>query len=64
VNLSGNVDTQDLSLLIAYLVRTDQVLLSCGDEANVSGEEKIDISDLSFMVSYLTGGLVTLPICP
>ncbi len=63
LNLSGNVDLSDLSMLVGYLVTGDFVLLSNG-ESNVNGTGAIDLSDLSMLITFLTVGGVALPNCP
>ncbi len=63
LNLSGNVDLSDLSMLVGYLVTGDFELLSNG-ETNVNGIGAIDLSDLSMLITFLTVGGVTLPNCP
>ena len=36
----------------------------CPEEANVNNSGIVDLSDLSALVSYLTGGGYVLPNCP
>lgn len=65
VNMAGEVDLSDLSLLIAYLTVSPRPTLPCTEEANVNAMENVDLSDLSLLIAYLTvQPRPTLPNCP
>ena len=57
-------DLSDLSLLISYLIQTPRPALPCLAEANIDATGSIDLTDLSMLISRLTGVLLTLPNCP
>jgi hypothetical protein len=63
VNMTGIVDSADLSALVSYLTGGGYIL-TCNDAANVNGSGIVDSADLAALVSYLTGGGYMLPNCP
>lgn len=65
INLQGEIDLSDLSVLIAYLTQTPRPTLACQEEANIDDRGTIDLSDLSRLISYLTTTpRPWLPACP
>lgn len=65
VNGSFNqvVDFSDLASLAQFLSSDDPPPLECYDEANLDGRGIADLTDLSLLVAYLTGG-VEFPLPP
>lgn len=64
VNLAGEVDISDLSILIAYLTMAPRPPIICPMEANVDTLGAIDLSDLSRLISFLTVPGSELMPCP
>lgn len=65
INLQGEIDLSDLSVLIAYLTQTPRPTLACPEEANIDDRGATDLSDLSRLISYLTmTPRPWLPACP
>jgi uncharacterized protein (TIGR02145 family) len=63
VNMTGIVDSADLSALVNYLTNGGYVL-PCSDAANINGTGIVDSADLAALVNYLTNGGYVLPNCP
>ncbi len=65
VNVQGEIDLSDLSVLIAYLTQMPRPTLVCPEEANIDDRGTTDLSDLSRLISYLTTTpRPWLPACP
>ncbi len=64
VDLAGEVDISDLSILIAYLTMSPRPPIVCPTEANVDTLGTIDLSDLSRLISFLTVPGSELMPCP
>jgi hypothetical protein len=64
MSIAENPDLSDLSLFIAYMTTTPRPKLPCPAEANSNGIWPLDISDLSRLIAFLTGGGIIFPPCP
>lgn len=64
-NLDGlnGIDLRDLNAMVNLFIG-DGYQFACNAEANINRVGRIDISDLSFLISYLQGAIDTLPDCP
>jgi hypothetical protein len=63
VNVTGIVDSADLSAQVNYLTNGG-FIPPCTDAANVNGTGIVDSADLAALVNYLTNGGYVLPNCP
>ncbi|MBK7140679.1 MAG: hypothetical protein IPH75_01205 [bacterium] len=65
IDLQGEIDLSDLSVLIAFLTQTPRPALACPEEANIDDRGMTDLSDLSRLIAYLTTTpRPWLPACP